>query len=235
MGAAWREVRDNKDFDKVLEMVSGVNQLGMEVCCTMGMLTEEQAIRLKNAGLYAYNHNIDTSEEHYDKVITTRTYQDRLNTIGNVRKAGISVCSGGIIGLGENEDARIGMIYTLATLPQHPDSVPVNALVAVEGTPLEDMKRVSVFDMVRMIATARITMPLTLVRLSAGRLDMPVAEQALCFFAGANSIFAGDKLLTTPNPSFADDQSMFELLGLRPRVAFKQEEVSAETSCCANH
>lgn len=235
MGAAWREVRDNKDFDKVLEMVSGVNQLGMEVCCTMGMLTEEQAIRLKNAGLYAYNHNIDTSEEHYDKVITTRTYQDRLNTIGNVRKAGISVCSGGIIGLGENEDARIGMIYTLATLPQHPESVPVNALVAVEGTPLEDMKRVSVFEMVRMIATARITMPLTLVRLSAGRLDMPVAEQALCFFAGANSIFAGDKLLTTPNPSFADDQSMFELLGLRPRVAFKQEEVSAETSCCANH
>ena len=225
MGAAWREVRNNSDFDKVLDMVKGVNQLGLEVCCTMGMLTEEQAEKLKEAGLYAYNHNLDTSEDHYDKIISTRTFDDRLNTIGNVRKAGISVCSGGIIGMGESDDARIGMIYTLATLPEHPESVPVNALVAVEGTPLEDMKRVSVFEMVRMIATVRITMPKTMVRLSAGRLDMPVAEQALCFMAGANSIFAGDKLLTTPNPTFTDDMAMFDLLGLKPREAFKKEKI----------
>lgn len=228
MGAAWREVRDNRDFDKVIDMVKGVNDLGMEVCCTMGMLTEQQAERLKEAGLYAYNHNLDTSEEHYDKIITTRTFDDRIKTIGNVRKAGISVCSGGIIGLGESHEARIGMLHTLSTLPEHPESVPVNALVAVEGTPLEEMKRVPVFDMVRMIATARILMPKTMVRLSAGRLDMPVSEQAFCFMAGANSIFAGDKLLTTPNPSFTDDMSMFELLGLRPREAFKAEKASTE-------
>ncbi|HNE51190.1 MAG: biotin synthase BioB [Chitinophagales bacterium] len=228
MGAAWREIRDNKDFDKVLDMVRGVNDLGMEVCCTMGMLTAEQAHKLKEAGLYAYNHNIDTSEEYYDKVITTRTYTDRLNTIENVRKAGISVCSGGIIGLGETDEARIGMIYTLANLPEHPGSVPINALVAVEGTPLEEMKRVSIFEMVRMIATVRIVMPKTLVRLSAGRLDMAVAEQALCFMAGANSIFAGDKLLTTPNPSFMNDMEMFKLLGLKPRDAFKNANTTAE-------
>jgi biotin synthase len=223
MGAAWREVRNNRDFDNVLEMVKGVNEIGLEVCCTMGMLTEEQADKLKNAGLYAYNHNLDTSEDNYENIITTRTFEERLNTIGNVRKAGISVCSGGIIGMGESHDARIGMIHTLATLPEHPESVPVNALVAVEGTPLEDMKRVSVFEMVRMIATVRITMPKTMVRLSAGRLDMPVSEQALCFMAGANSIFAGDKLLTTPNPTFTDDMAMFDLLGLKPREAFKKE------------
>ena len=213
MGAAWREVRDNRDFDNVLEMVKGVNEIGLEVCCTMGMLTEEQADKLKNAGLYAYNHNLDTSEDNYENIITTRTFEERLNTIGNVRKAG----------MGESHDARIGMIHTLATLPEHPESVPVNALVAVEGTPLENMKRVSVFEMVRMIATVRITMPKTMVRLSAGRLDMPVSEQALCFMAGANSIFAGDKLLTTPNPTFTDDMAMFELLGLKPREAFKKE------------
>jgi biotin synthase len=226
MGAAWREVRDNKDFDRVIDMVKGVNEIGLEVCCTMGMLTEDQAHKLKEAGLYAYNHNLDTSEEHYEKIITTRTYQERLHTIGNVRSAGISVCSGGIIGMGESDEARIGMIYTLSTLQEHPESVPVNALVAVEGTPLEDMKRVSVFEMVRMIATVRITMPKTMVRLSAGRLDMPVAEQALCFMAGANSIFAGDKLLTTPNPSFTDDMAMFDLLGLKPREAFKKENTA---------
>jgi biotin synthase len=228
MGAAWREIRDNKDFDKVLDMVRGVNDLGLEVCCTMGMLTTEQAHKLKDAGLYAYNHNIDTSEEYYDKVITTRTYTDRLNTIENVRKAGISVCSGGIIGLGETDEARIGMIYTLANLPEHPGSVPINALVAVEGTPLEEMKRVSIFEMLRMIATVRIIMPKTLVRLSAGRLDMAVAEQALCFMAGANSIFAGDKLLTTPNPSFMNDMEMFKLLGLKPREAFKDANTTVE-------
>jgi biotin synthase len=225
MGAAWREVRDNRDFDRVLDMVKGVNQIGLEVCCTMGMLTQEQAEKLKESGLYAYNHNLDTSEEHYDKIITTRTYKDRLDTIGHVRKAGISVCSGGIIGMGESHESRIGMIYTLATLPEHPESVPVNALVAVEGTPMENQERVPVFDMVRMIATVRITMPGTMVRLSAGRLEMPVAEQALCFMAGANSIFAGDKLLTTPNPRFTDDMAMFDLLGLKPRESFKENKV----------
>ena len=224
MGAAWREIRDNSDFDKVLDMVEGVNEMGMEVCCTMGMLTEEQADKLKKAGLYAYNHNLDTSESFYDKIITTRGFDDRLETIGNVRKAGISVCSGGIIGLGESHDERIGMLYTLSTMVEHPESVPVNALVAVEGTPLAEMKRVSVWEMVRMIATARILMPKTMIRLSAGRLDMPVSEQAFCFMAGANSIFAGDKLLTTPNPTFTDDMAMFELLGLNPRKAFKDSE-----------
>ena len=224
MGAAWREIRDNSDFDKVLDMVEGVNEMGMEVCCTMGMLTEEQADKLKKAGLYAYNHNLDTSESYYDKIITTRGFDDRLETIGNVRKAGISVCSGGIIGLGESHDERIGMLYTLSTMVEHPESVPVNALVAVEGTPLEEMKRVSVWEMVRMIATARILMPKTMIRLSAGRLDMPVSEQAFCFMAGANSIFAGDKLLTTPNPTFTDDMAMFDLLGLNPRKAFKDNE-----------
>ncbi|MBY0427324.1 MAG: biotin synthase BioB [Cytophagales bacterium] len=221
MGAAWREVRDNKDFDKVLEMVEGVNDLGMEVCCTLGMLTEEQAEKLKRAGLYAYNHNLDTSEEFYGDIITTRNYNDRLETIGHVRKAKISVCAGGIIGLGESENDRIGMLTTLATLPEHPESVPVNALVPVEGTPLEDQPRVSVWEMVRMIATARIIMPKAQIRLSAGRVRMSTEEQALCFMAGANSIFAGDKLLTTPNPQVDADKEMFQLLGLKPRESFK--------------
>jgi biotin synthase len=225
MGAAWREVRDNKDFDRVLEMVQGVNELGMEVCCTMGMLTEEQAKKLYDAGLYAYNHNVDTSEEHYADIITTRTYDDRLNTLGNVRKAGISVCSGGIIGLGETHEDRIGMLHTLATLPSHPGSVPVNALVRVKGTPLEDNSKVDIWDMIRMIATARIIMPAAMVRLSAGRAEMSIAEQALCFMAGANSIFSGDKLLTTPNPAFDEDNAMFQLLGLKSREAFKDEKV----------
>ena len=224
MGAAWREVRNNRDFDRVLDMVKGVNELGMEVCCTMGMLTEEQAERLYEAGLYAYNHNIDTSSDYYSDVITTRTYHDRLRTLGNVRKAGISVCSGGIIGLGETHEDRIGMLHTLSTLPLHPESVPINALVRVKGTPLQDQAKVDVWDMVRMIATARIIMPKTMVRLSAGRTEMTIAEQAFCFMAGANSIFAGDKLLTTPNPSFAEDNAMFQLLGLKPRQAFKEEK-----------
>ena len=217
MGAAWREVRDNRDFDKVIEMVKGVNSLGMEVCCTLGMLSHEQAMKLKEAGLYAYNHNLDTSEEFYGDVITTRTYDDRLQTLENVRKARISVCSGGIIGMGEQEGDRIGMLHTLATLPEHPESVPVNALVPVEGTPLEDQPRVSVWEMVRMIATARIIMPRAMVRLSAGRVRMTLEEQALCFLAGANSIFAGDKLLTTPNPAVVQDQQMFQILQLKPR------------------
>lgn len=227
MGAAWREVRDNRDFDKVLEMVQGVNQLGLEVCCTLGMLTESQAEKLKNAGLYAYNHNLDTSEEFYGDIITTRTYDDRLDTLGHARKAGISVCSGGIIGMGESEQDRIGMLHTLATLPQHPESVPVNALVPVEGTPLEEQPRVSVWEMVRMIATARIIMPKAIVRLSAGRIRMTTEEQALCFLAGANSIFAGDKLLTTPNPDEDADQQLFQTLNIRPRKAFKNQDQPA--------
>ncbi len=225
MGAAWREVRDNRDFDRVLEMVQGVNELGMEVCCTMGMLTEEQAKKLYDAGLYAYNHNVDTSEEHYADIITTRTYDDRLKTLGNVRKAGISVCSGGIIGLGETHEDRIGMLHTLATLPQHPGSVPINALVRVKGTPLEANAKVDIWDMIKMIATTRIIMPQAMVRLSAGRSEMSIAEQALCFMAGANSIFSGDKLLTTPNPAFDQDSAMFQLLGLKPREAFKEDKV----------
>jgi biotin synthase len=221
MGAAWREVRDNRDFDKVIEMVKAVNELDMEVCCTLGMLNEHQAQRLADAGLYAYNHNLDTSEEDYKRIISTRTYDDRLNTIENVRKAKISVCSGGIIGLGETVEDRISMLKTLSNMAKHPESVPVNALVPVQGTPLADQPRVSVWDMVRMIATARIIMPRTQVRLSAGRTEMSTVEQALCFMAGASSIFAGEKLLTTPNPSFDEDMAMFELLGLTPRKAFK--------------
>ncbi|OKL38511.1 biotin synthase BioB [Pontibacter flavimaris] len=224
MGAAWREVRDNRDFDKVLDMVKGVNELGLEVCCTLGMVNEYQAEKLKEAGLYAYNHNLDTSEENYASIITTRTYDDRLNTIDNVRKAGISVCSGGIIGLGETDEDRIKMLHTLSTMVQHPESVPVNALVPVKGTPLEHQPLVSVWEMVRMIATARILMPKSMVRLSAGRERMSVTEQALCFLAGANSIFTGEKLLTTPNPDFDTDKSMFELLGLNPRKSFKEEK-----------
>ena len=226
MGAAWREVRTNRDFDRVIEMVKGINELGMEVCCTLGMLNEEQAARLADAGLYAYNHNLDTSSDYYGEIISTRTYDDRLQTIGHVRKAGISVCCGGIIGLGETHEDRIKMLRTLSNMPQHPESVPVNALVRIKGTPLENQPKVDIWDMVRMIATARILMPKAMVRLSAGRTEMTVAEQALCFLAGANSIFAGDKLLTTPNPSYDEDNAMFALLGLQPRVAFKEEAVS---------
>ncbi len=221
MGAAWREVRDNRDFDRVLDMVKGVNAMGMEVCCTLGMLTEGQAEKLAEAGLFAYNHNLDTSAEFYDEIITTRSYDDRLNTLGHVRKAGISVCCGGIIGLGETHKDRINMLCTLANLPEHPESVPINALVRVKGTPLENNPKVDIWDMVRMIATARILMPKSMVRLSAGRAEMSISEQAFCFMAGANSIFTGDKLLTTPNPSFEEDNAMFELLGLNSMVAFK--------------
>jgi biotin synthase len=221
MGAAWREVRDNKDFDRVLQMVSEVNDMGLEVCCTLGMLTYEQAEKLKNAGCFAYNHNIDTSSENYENIITTRTYDDRLHTLNNVRKAKLSVCCGGIVGLGETDDDRVKMLHTLSTMEQHPDSVPINALVPVQGTPLENNKRIGIDEMVRMIATARIIMPKSVVRLSAGRNEMSIAEQALCFMAGANSIFAGEKLLTTPNPDFDTDMQMFTMLGLTPRKAFK--------------
>jgi biotin synthase len=220
MGAAWREVRDNSDFDRVLDMVKEVNKLNMEVCCTLGMVNEYQAERLAEAGLYAYNHNVDTSEEHYGDVITTRTYTDRLNTLESVRKAGISVCSGGIIGMGETAIDRIAMLQTLANLPEHPGSVPINALVPVAGTPMGDRGRVSFDELVRMVATARILMPDSAVRLSAGRLELSIAEQAMCFMAGANSIFAGDKLLTTANPAFNADMEMFRILGLKSKEAF---------------
>lgn len=224
MGAAWREVRDNRDFDRVLDMVKGVNEMGMEVCCTLGMLTEQQAKKLADAGLYAYNHNLDTSSEYYSEIISTRTYEERLQTLDNVRKAGVSVCCGGIIGLGETHNDRIKMLHTLSTMPEHPESVPVNALVKVKGTPLENNEKIDIWDMIRMIATARILMPKAMVRLSAGRTEMNTAEQALCFMAGANSIFAGDKLLTTPNPSFDEDNAMFDVLGLKAREAFKDEK-----------
>ncbi|MCS6967787.1 MAG: biotin synthase BioB [Cytophagales bacterium] len=222
MGAAWRQVRNNRDFDKIIEMVKAITAMGMEVCCTLGMLTAQQAERLSQAGLYAYNHNLDTSQSYYDHIVTTHTYQDRLQTIENVRKAKISVCSGGIIGMGESHEDRISLLHTLATLPEHPESVPVNALVPIEGTPLANQPRVSVWDMVRMIATARILMPRAMVRLSAGRINMTEPEQALCFMAGANSIFAGDKLLTTPNPEIDADKALFQHLNLKPRPAFKQ-------------
>lgn len=227
MGAAWREVRDNRDFDRVIDMVKEVNKLDMEVCCTLGMLTPHQAERLAEAGLYAYNHNVDTSEEHYSEVITTRTYSDRLNTLANVRQAGISVCSGGIIGLGETDEDRIGMLHTLSNLPQHPESVPINVLVPVAGTPLADNNRVPFDELVRMIATARIVMPASAVRLSAGRLELSISEQAMCFMAGANSIFAGDKLLTTANPEYNADMDMFRMLGLTPKAAFADGQPQA--------
>jgi biotin synthase len=229
MGAAWREVRDNRDFDRVLDMVKGVNAMGMEVCCTLGMLTGAQAEKLAEAGLFAYNHNLDTSAEFYDEIITTRSYDDRLNTLSHVRKAGISVCCGGIIGLGETHQDRINMLCTLANLPEHPESVPINALVRVKGTPLENNPKVEIWEMVRMIATARILMPKSMIRLSAGRAEMSISEQAFCFMAGANSIFTGDKLLTTPNPSFEEDNAMFSLLGLTAMPAFKSPKSNAQS------
>lgn len=225
MAAAWREVRDNKDFDRVIDMVKGVNELGLEVCCTLGMLTESQALRLQEAGLYAYNHNLDTSEEFYDEIISTRKFDNRINTINNVRKAGITVCSGGIIGLGESTSDRVSMLLTLATMDKHPESVPINALARIKGTPLEDLPKVEVWDMVRMIATARIVLPETMVRLSAGRIEMSEVEQAWCFMAGANSIFAGENqtLLVTANPALNKDMVMLENLGLKPMIKQNQE------------
>ncbi|KAF9427235.1 biotin synthase [Entomortierella beljakovae] len=212
--------------------------MDMEVCCTLGMLNDDQANQLKEAGLTAYNHNLDTSREYYPKIITTRSYDERLETISKVRDAGISVCSGGIIGLGETDTDRVGMLHTLSTMPSHPESVPVNALLAVEGTPLEKQEPVKVWDMIRMIATARIVMPKTMIRLSAGRVRFTEAEQALCFMSGANSIFTGDKLLTTPNNKFNADQQMFDTLGLVPKAAsFKvdlaaESEVNESKECC---
>ncbi len=215
MGAAWREPKD-RDLDKVCEMVAGVKSLGLESCATLGMLSAAQARRLKAAGLDYYNHNLDTSPDYYGAIITTRTYQDRLDTLGHVREAGIHVCCGGIVGMGESAEDRVGMITTLASLPVHPESVPINMLVRVEGTPLATGQAIDPIDFVRTIAVARITMPKSVVRLSAGREDMSEETQALCFLAGANSIFYGPKLLTTPNPERDRDLQLMDKLGLVP-------------------
>jgi biotin synthase len=218
MGAAWREVKAGPAFDSVLEMVRGVRAMGMEACCTLGMLDEDQAQRLAEAGLSAYNHNLDTSKTFYGEIISTRSFQDRLLTIERVRKAGITVCSGGIIGMGESLDDRCGMLMTLANLDPQPESVPINALVATAGTPLADRPPVDPIEMVRMIATARIIMPRTKVRLSAGRLELSREAQILCFLAGANSIFYGEKLLTTGNPDIESDRALLRDAGFKPTM-----------------
>jgi len=218
MGAAWRDVPNDKRFDRVLEMVKGVRALGMEACCTLGMLTQDQADALAEAGLSAYNHNLDTSPEFYGSIITTRTYEERLDTLARVRRAGVTVCSGGIIGMGEDRAARYGLLSQLASLNPHPESVPVNLLVPVEGTPLGNRPAEDPLELVRMIATARILMPKSMVRLSAGRLSLSEEAQALCFLAGANSVFLGEKLLTTPNPESDADHRLFEKLGVTLRA-----------------
>lgn len=232
MGAAWRNVKDGPEFEEVLEMVRTINKLDMEVCCTLGMITENQAKRLAEAGLYAYNHNLDSSEAYYKEVISTRAYQDRLDTIENVQQTGMTVCSGGIIGMGESVEDRAAMLASLSRL--QPASVPINALVPVEGTPLEEQELVSIWEMLRMISTTRIVLPKAQVRLSAGRTNMSREGQALCMFAGANSIFAGDKLLTTPNPDIKEDMEMFGVLGLKPQKPFEKHPqpitVEAEAS-----
>jgi biotin synthase len=216
MGAAWRQVSEGPEFESVLEMVRGVSSLGLEVCCTLGMLNAEQAQRLADAGLHAYNHNLDTSAEYYGQIITTRNYHDRLQTLEHVRRAGITVCCGGIIGMGESDEDRIGLLHQLATLTPHPESVPINTLVRVAGTPLADAEPVDPLVLVRTIATARILMPSSRVRLSAGRRSLTREAAALCFVAGANSVFVGDKLLTTPNPSRDEDEVLLQDLDLRP-------------------
>ena len=216
MGAAWRQAPEGSEFEKVLEMVRGVSALGMEVCCTLGMLKEEQAQRLKEAGLSAYNHNLDTSPEFYGSIITTRVYGERLATLAAVRRAGITVCCGGILGMGEREADRIGLLQQLSALKPHPESVPINMLVRVEGTPLANAAALDPMEMVRAIATARILMPASRVRLAAGRKELSEEAVALCFLAGANSIFVGEKLLTTPNPGPDEDEQLLEKLGMQP-------------------
>jgi len=215
MGAAWRSAPEGEQFESVLEMVRGVRALGLEACCTLGMLDAHQAEQLAEAGLTAYNHNLDTSPEFYGSIISTRTYDDRLQTLANVRRAGITVCSGGIIGMGESVRDRCGLLQQLAAQNPHPESVPVNQLVKVAGTPLENEKPLDPLDFVRMIATARVLMPASFVRLSAGRTELSDEAQALCFLAGANSIFMGEKLLTTPNPETDRDRILLDKLGLK--------------------
>ena len=225
MGAAWREVKDGPQFDRVVEMVRDVTGMGIEVCCTLGMLNESQARRLEDAGLYAYNHNVDTSEEFYETIITTRTYADRLNTIENVRKTNVTVCCGGIIGLGEGVEDRVGMLHTIATMKPHPESVPINILSKVPGTPLGDNSDVPFWDVLRMIATTRILVPLSDVRLTAGRSKLSPVEQAFCFLAGANSIFSSETqtMLTkaVPSPSYDADKQLLDLLGMTMREPFQ--------------
>ena len=216
MGAAWRQAPEGREFQKVLQMVRGVSELGLEVCCTLGMLNERQAEQLKDAGLSAYNHNLDTSPEFYGSIITTRVYDDRLKTLAAVRKAGITVCCGGILGMGEREEDRIGLLLQLAALEPHPESVPINMLVRVEGTPLAKMPALDPLEMVRAIATARILMPASRVRLAAGRKQLSQEAVTLCFLAGANSIFVGEKLLTTPNPRRDEDEELLQTLGMKP-------------------
>lgn len=216
MGAAWRQINEGEDFERVLEMVRSVAKLGMEVCCSLGMLNASQAERLAAAGLTAYNHNLDTSTEFYSRIITTRSYHDRLQTLAAVRKAGITVCCGGIVGMGESDDDRAGLLHQLATLNPHPESVPINALVRIEGTPLESAGPLDPLVLVRTIATARILMPASMVRLSAGRRSLSREAVALCFAAGANSLFIGEKLLTTPNPEPEEDAALLASLGLEP-------------------
>jgi biotin synthase len=220
LGAAWREVKDNQQFERVLEMVRDVTDIGLEVCCTLGMLTESQAKRLEDAGLYAYNHNIDTSEEFYETIITTRKFADRIKTIEQVRKTSVTVCSGGIIGMGESFEDRLSMLHTLATMNPHPESVPINILAKVPGTPMADRPDLPIWETVRMIALARLLMPASVVRLSAGRAQLSVSDQALCFLAGANSIFSSDNgqmlTLAVPSPKYDADARLLDLLGLKP-------------------
>jgi len=237
LGAAWREVKDNAQFDRVLDMVRGVTDLGMEVCCTLGMLNEHQAKRLEEAGLYAYNHNVDSSAEFYETIITTRTYADRLKTLEEVRKTNVTLCSGGIIGLGETVDDRLKMLQTLSQIEPHPESVPINILSKVAGTPMADNPDVPVWDVIRMIATARIVLPRSDVRLTAGRVKLDDTAQALCFMAGANSIFSSETefMLTkaVPSPSYDRDAELLKALGLRMREPFKHGRThpAQETSC----
>lgn len=220
LGAAWREVKDGKQFDEILKMVRAIADLGVEVCCTLGMLKEDQAKRLKKAGLYAYNHNLDTSKEFYPSIITTRTYEDRLQTLDIVEKANITLCCGGILGMGEQPKDRLKMLLTLSNRSRHPESMPINLLTAVPGTPLALQKPVSIWEFIRMVALARFVLPKTMIRLSCGRIELSCEQQALCFLAGGNSIFVGDKLLTLPNSDMQEDAKMFALLGLKKRQPY---------------
>lgn len=222
LGAAWREIRDSKQFEDILQMIKEITGMGVEVCCTLGMLKDHQAARLKEAGLYAYNHNLDSSEQFYKTIITTRTYQERLATLDIVEQANLSVCCGGIVGMGESSVDRLELLLTLCRRNPHPESVPVNRLSQIPGTPLENQPKVSVWEMIRMIAVARIVMPQAMIRLSAGRIEMAFEEQTLCFLAGANSIFAGEKLLTVANTPIDRDEEMFQILGLKKRPAFSK-------------
>lgn len=220
LGAAWRKARDSRQFDETLKMIKSLADLGVEVCCTLGFLTQSQAERLKNAGLYAYNHNLDSSEKFYKTIITTRSYQDRLSTLDIVEKTGLNVCCGGIIGMGETLEDRLELLFNLASRDPHPESVPINLLMPMRGTPLEKQPPFSFWELVRLIAIARIIMPRSMVRLSAGRIKLSHQEQALCFLAGANSIFIGEKLLTAKNTDISSDEEMFRILGLKKRPSY---------------